>query len=100
MSSIWKKEVNIVSAHHECDCTCYVHAIVHTLENNKEYTGIVFKEISEFHISSNLLVPPKLSITLNLTSRQKSSHSILPEILKENRSENKSDTYQNAQKVG
>ena len=70
MSSVWKKEVNIVSAHHECDCTCSVHAIVHTLENNKKYTGIVFKEISEFHISSNLLVPPKLSLTLNLTSRQ------------------------------
>ena len=79
MSSIWKKEVNIVSAHHECDCTCYVHAIVHTLENNKKYTGIVFKEISEFHISSNLLVPPKLSITLNLTSRH--WESILSKIL-------------------
>ena len=44
MSFVWKKEVNIVSAHHECDCTCSVHAIVHTLENNKKYTGIVFKE--------------------------------------------------------
>ena len=44
---------------------------VRTLENNKKYSGIVLKEITEFHISSNLRVPPKLSITLNLTSRQK-----------------------------
>ena len=79
MSFVWKKEVNIVSAHYECDCTCSVHAIVHTLENNKKYTGIVFKEISEFHISSNLLVPPKLSLTLNLTSRH--WESILSKIL-------------------
>lgn len=79
MSSVWKKEVDIVSAYHECDCTCSVHANVHTLENNKKYTGIVFKEISEFHISSNLLVPPKLSLTLNLTSRH--WESILSKIL-------------------
>ena len=66
-------------------------------KTTKKKSGIVLKEITEFHILSNLLVPPKLSITLNLTSRQKSSHSILLEILKENRSEKKSDTSQNAQ---
>ena len=74
-----------------------IHATVLTLENNKKKSGIVLKEITEFHILWNLPVPPKLSISLNLTSRQKSSHSILPEILKENRSEKKSDTSQNAQ---
>ena len=56
MSSIWKKEVNIVSAHHECDCTCYVHAIVHTLENNKKkkscskkYRNFTYRQTYLYH---------------------------------------------------
>ena len=93
MSSVWKKEVNNVFAHHAYDYTC---DCTYPGKQQKK-SGIVLKEITEFHILSNLLVPPKLFITLNLTSRQKSSHSILLEILKENRSEKKSDTSQNAQ---
>ena len=101
MSSIWKKEVNIVSAHHECDCTCYVHAIVHTLENKKK--NRVQRNIGISHIVKPTCTTKIIHYiesyfkTLGINLILKSSHSIVPEILKENRSEKRSDTYQNAQ---
>ena len=74
-----------------------IHATVLTLENNNKKIRDRVKRNNGISHFVKRTCTTKLSITLNLTSRQKSSHSILPEILKENRSEKKSDTYQNAQ---
>ena len=74
-----------------------IHATVLTLENNKKKSGIVLKKNNGISHFVKPTCTTKIIHYIESYFKQKSSHSILPEILKENRNEKKSDTSQNAQ---
>ena len=67
MLFVWKKKENNVFVHRECDFRCWLYS-GNQQQNEVKKPGIGFTEMTANHISSNLFVSAKLSITFNLTS--------------------------------
>ena len=75
VSFVWKKKENNVFVHHECDCTCRRYS-GNQPQNEVQYLGSRFTEMTANHISSNLLVSAKLSITAGETMSTQTNNSL------------------------